>query len=115
MTNDDSDLTAARTTRWAIVLGLLLAAWATVAVPTSVRADLPPDACGADAGPNATGDAGSMGRYTFAEPIAAPIQGARFEPSCRVSAASQPAGWIGWGTALLAIASMSRRRTRASR
>lgn len=102
MKTDSSNAMRATLFSVALIMG------AAASVPRAASADVPHDACGADAGPNATSEA--MGRFVFAEPIAAPAQGAHFEPSCSAAVTRDSAGWIGWTMALVAIGSVSRRR-----
>ncbi|MBN8613614.1 MAG: hypothetical protein J0L92_23665 [Deltaproteobacteria bacterium] len=87
--------------------------------PSAARADLdrplPHDACGADGGPSVQADAGPEGAYVFADPIAAPAQGARFEPSCSANVATRGETGLGWTLSFGALAWLARRRRERAR
>lgn len=69
----------------------------------------PPDACGADGGTHFGGDAG-VGDYVFSDPVAAPAQGARWEPACSASPASAGSSVFVSLFGLAALGLVTRRR-----
>jgi MYXO-CTERM domain-containing protein len=71
----------------------------------------PHDACGADGGVFRGGDAG-VGDYVFSEPVAAPVQGARWEPACSASPASPGSSALVSMMGLVALGLVTRRRAR---
>lgn len=90
----------------ALALGVSSAAHASDDPPPAAH-----DACGPDGGVFLGGDAG-VGDYVFSDPVAAPVQGARWEPACSASPASAGSSAFASLLGLAALGLVTRRRTR---
>lgn len=93
-----------------LALGIVLTVG--VASPAHATDEPPPahDACGQDGG-SYRGDAG-IGDYVFSDPVAAPVQGGRWEPACSASPGTAGTGAAASLFALAALGLVIRRRAR---